>query len=186
MFGVLKTIGDQVGQIKVSETSLRGVLKIERFAFEDFRGCYGEIYARRDYQEKGVNVDFVEQDFSISKKNVLRGIHGDDKTWKLVSCLYGSFYLIVLNFDKDSDQFGKWDSFVLSPENKLQILVPPKFGNGHLVLTDTAMFHYNQSQYYQGAHNQFTIRWNDPKFNMKWPTNDPMLSERDARAAFVT
>lgn len=174
-----------MGQIRVSETSLRGVKKIERYAFEDFRGCYGEIYARKDYQEQGIDIDFVEQDFSISKKDVLRGIHGDDRTWKLISCLYGAFYLVVLNFDRYSDQFGHWESFVLSPESRLQILVPPKFGNGHLVLTDKAMFHYNQSHYYQGAHNQYTVRWNDPKFNIKWPISIPILSKRDSEAALI-
>lgn len=174
-----------MGQIKVSKTSLEGVLKIERYVFEDFRGRYGEIHARRDYEAKGIDIDFVEQDFSMSKKNVLRGLHGDDRTWKLISCTYGSFYLVVLNFNKKSKQFGKWESFTLSPENKLQILVPPKFGNGHLVLTDKAVFHYNQSEYYSGAENQFTIRWDDPKFKIKWPIKNPILSKRDAEVPFL-
>lgn len=166
-------------KLQVSETSLPGVLKIERYAFEDFRGKYGEIYARDAYHELGINIDFVEQDFSMSKKNVLRGLHGDDKTWKLISCLYGSFYLVVMNYDQKSKYFGKWESFVLNPENRLQILIPPRHANGHLILSDWAIFHYNQSEYYTDGKNQFTVKWNDPRFNIQWPINNPILSKRD-------
>ncbi len=174
------------GQIKVSKTSLCGVLKIERYAFRDLRGMYGETYAPEVYKEHGINMELnAEDNFSVSKKNVLRGIHGDDRTWKLISCLQGTFNLVVLNFDRESDQFGQWESFTLSRENMLQVLVPPKFGNGHLILTDEAMFHYNQSHRYQGAQNQFTIRWDDPKFNIQWPINGPILSRRDAEAPYV-
>lgn len=175
-----------MGQIKVSETSLRGVLKIERYAFRDLRGMYGEIYAPEIYREHGISTYLnAEINFSVSKKDVLRGLHGDDRTWKLISCLQGSFYLVVLNFDRESDQFGHWISFTLSRENMLQVLVPPKFGNGHLILTEEATFHYNQSHRYQGAENQFTVRWDDPKFNIQWPIKDPLLSKRDAEAASV-
>lgn len=174
------------GQIKIHETPLRGVLKIERYAFNDFRGMYGEIYSPEIYKEHGINMGLsAEDNFSVSKKDVLRGLHGDDRTWKLISCIQGSFYLVVLNFDRESDQFGQWTSFTLSRENMLQVLVPPKFGNGHLILTDEATFHYNQSHRYKGAHNQFTIRWNDPKFNIKWPIDNPVLSGRDSEATFV-
>ncbi|MEK7507150.1 MAG: dTDP-4-dehydrorhamnose 3,5-epimerase family protein [Patescibacteria group bacterium] len=174
-------------KINVKKTSLPGVLLIERYAFTDFRGRYGEIYARDAYREAGINIDFKEQDFSVSRKNVLRGLHGDSKTWKLISCLHGSFYMVVLNFDRESKYFGKWEAFTLSPENQLQILVPPKHGNGHLVLTDRAIFHYNQSEYYSGAENQFTVRWDDSKFNIKWPISEkPILSKRDAEATYIT
>jgi len=174
------------GQIKIHETPLRRVLEIERYAFRDFRGMYGETYTPEVYKEQGIDIDLsAEDNFSVSKKNVLRGIHGDDRTWKLISCLQGAFYLVVLNFDRESDQFGQWISLTLSRENMLQVLVPPKFGNGHLILTDEAMFHYNQSHRYRGAENQFTIRWNDPMFNIQWPTNNPILSQRDAEASYV-
>ena len=88
---------------------------------------------------KKIEIDFLQDDISISHKNVLRGLHGDKKTSKFVSCLYGSFQLIVVNNDPASDQFKKWESFDLSSENRNQILIPPKFGNGHLVLSDFAI-----------------------------------------------
>jgi len=167
--------------IEVFQTSLPGVLRIHRKTpFKDCRGIYAEIYKKEDYFRKGITVDFIEQDFSFSKKNVLRGLHGDDKTYKMVCCLFGAFCLAVVNYDQSSDHFGKWEVFVVTAENGLQILVPPKHLNGHLVLSDEgAIFHYNQSEYYRGAKNQWSVRWNDPRFNISWPISDPILSDRD-------
>lgn len=165
--------------IKISPTTLPGVLKIERFAFEDHRGIYGEIFKKHEYFDAGITIEFIEQDFSLSRKNTLRGMHGDSKTWKLISCLYGELYLVVLNYDKTSPNFGKWESFVLTPQNRLQILIPPMHANGHLILSDWAVFHYNQSEYYTDGTNQFTVKWNDPRFNVSWPIDNPILSKRD-------
>ena len=165
--------------MEVKKTKLDGVLLIKPpTIFNDLRGSYVEIYNEELYTGAGINVKFVEDDISVSRRNVLRGIHGDGKTWKLVSCLYGKFYLVVVNWDRSSAQFGKWESFILSDENRLQILIPPKFGNGHLVLSGLTIFHYKQSTYYDRA-GQFTLLWNDPKLGIKWPIDNPILSERD-------
>jgi len=165
--------------MEVAKTKLDGVLLIKPpTIFEDFRGTYVETYNEKLYTEAGIRVKFVQDDISVSSQNVLRGIHGDAETWKLVSCLYGKFYLVVVNWDDTSPQFGKWESFVLSDQNRLQVLVPPKFGNGHLVLSKLAIFHYKQSTYYNRA-GQFTILWNDPKLNIRWPSKNPILSKRD-------
>lgn len=165
--------------IEVSKTKLEGVLLIKPpTIFEDFRGTYVEIYNEKLYKEAGIDVDFIQDDISVSAKDVLRGIHGDDKTWKLISCLYGRFYLVVVNWDKSSKQFRQWDSFVLSDNNRHQVLVPPKFGNGHLVLSEQAIFHYKQSTYYNRA-GQFTLLWNDPEINILWPVKNPIVSKRD-------
>ena len=112
------------------------------------------------------------------------GIHGDAETWKLISCLYGQFYLVVVNCDKESANFGKWQSFILSDQNRKQVLVPPKHGNGHLILTDTAIFHYKQNTYYNPA-GQFTYRWNDEKLGIWWPVKNPIVSMRDEVGHFV-
>jgi len=166
--------------IEVHQTSLPGVLKItKRGLFEDYRGLYGEIYKKKEYLDAGIAIDFIEQDFSLSRKNVLRGLHGDPKTWKLISCLYGTFYLVVLNYDQNSPHFGNWESFTLHQRDGLQILIPPMHANGHLILSDWAMFHYNQSEYYTDGSNQFSVRWNDPRFNIRWPVENPILSARD-------
>ena len=165
--------------MEVSKTKLDGVLLIRPpTIFEDFRGHYIEIYNEKLYQEAGMDIKFVQDDISVSSQNVLRGIHGDKETWKLISCLHGKFYLVVVNQDDSSPQFGQWESFVLSEHNKLQVLVPPKFGNGHLVLSDQAIFHYKQSTYYNRA-SQFTLLWDDSQLNIWWPIKNPIVSKRD-------
>lgn len=161
----------------VSKTTLAGVLKITTDIFEDHRGQYMEIYDKSTYEAMGIDIKFVQDDASISTKGVLRGIHGDNETWKLVSCLLGKIYLVVVDCDKE---FGKWESFVLTESNGLQVLVPPNHGLAHLVLSDKAVFHYKQSTYYD-RENQFTYKWNDPRFNIWWPVKEPILSKRDQR-----
>ena len=134
--------------MEVHKTNLNGVLQIKLDVFEDFRGEYVETYNEALYAENGIDVKFVQDDISVSSMNVLRGIHGDSATWKLISCLHGKFYLVVVNGDSQSEDFGKWQSFVLSDKNRKQVLVPPGYGNAHLVLTETAIFGYKQSTYY--------------------------------------
>jgi dTDP-4-dehydrorhamnose 3,5-epimerase len=163
----------------LKETELDGVLLITPpTVFEDFRGEYVELYNEEIYKKSGIAVDFIQDDISVSSRHVLRGIHGDSETWKLVSCLQGKFYLVVVNWDETSAQFGKWTSFTLSEGNRLQVLIPPKFGNGHVVLSEQAIFYYKQNTYYNRT-GQFTLLWNDPKLNIWWPVKDPIVSRRD-------
>src|SRR3989344_8135411 len=171
--------------IRVEESLIRGVVFITPDVFEDFRGQYVELYNDALYKEKGVPPTFVQDDISVSRKNVLRGIHGDTHTWKLISCLHGAFYFVVVNCNRASPDFGKWVSTTLSARNRRQVLVPPSFGNGHLALTDEIIFHYKQSSYYTSADKQFSFRWNDPRFNIFWPIKNPIISERDAHAPLV-
>ena len=166
--------------MKVEKTKLDGVLQITPpTLFEDWRGEYVETYNEQLYREQGIEVQFVQDDISVSDRHVLRGLHGDAITWKLISCLYGKFYLVVVNNDPESPQYRKWASFVLSDANRKQVLIPPKFGNGHLVLSDKAIFHYKQNTYYDRA-GQFTLLWNDPELNLWWPVPNPLVSRRDA------
>ena len=152
--------------------------------FEDFRGTYVEIYNEVLYKKAGIAVDFIQDDISTSTRHVLRGIHGDSETWKLVSCLHGKFYLVVVNYDKESPAFRNWQGFTLSDKNHKQVLIPPKHGNGHVVLSESAAFHYKQTTYYNPK-GQFTIKWNDPEFNIWWPIKNPILSARDEFGCFV-
>ena len=167
----------------VSKSKLEGVLLVKPEVFEDFRGQYVEIYNDKLYAEHGITAKFVQDDISVSSRHVLRGIHGDAETWKLVSCLYGKFYLVVVNCDKQSRSFGQWQSFVLSDANRLQVLIPPKYGNGHVVLSDQAIFHYKQSSYYNPS-GQFTYKWDDPAVKIWWPVKQPLLSQRDELGRF--
>lgn len=167
-------------RLDARESDLKGVLIVRPPTnFEDFRGEYVEIYNQTLFHEAGIDDDFIQDDISVSSRHVLRGIHGDAKTAKLVSCLVGKFYLVVVNNDPDSGQYRQWTAFTLSEKNRLQIYIPPKFGNGHLVLSEQAVFHYKQTTEYDRA-GQFTLAWNDPDLAIWWPVRNPILSQRDS------
>lgn len=170
--------------LRIEKTKLDGVLLIYPDCFKDHRGEYVETYNEKAYREAGIEVKFIQDDYSISLKNVLRGIHGDSQTWKLVSCPFGKIYVVVVNCDSASTHFGRWESFILSEEKKIQILVPPLHGLAHLVLSDRAIFYYKQSTYYN-PQIQFTYRWNDPRFNIQWPIKNSILSKRDELGHYV-
>lgn len=168
--------------MKVEKTKLDNVLLFKPDIFEDFRGEYVETYNEKKYTDEikkatGETVHFVQDSFSMSSKRVLRGFHGDDKTWKLIDCFYGRIYLVILEIP-----LGKWQSFILSDKNRHQILVPPMHGVAHLVLSKKAIFHYKQSTYYDPKTlKQFTYRYDDPQFNVWWPGIKPILSQRDEK-----
>lgn len=146
-------------------------------AFEDFRG---DIYSTWN-ADLYPNLNWRLDKFSHSKKDVLRGIHGDDKTWKLINCVHGEFYLVVVDNRPKSPTLYEWDSFILSEYNRKQVLVPPGFGNGHFVLSDECVFHYKLA--YDGPYNdvgeQFTIKWDSVLYNIDWPHKNPILYGRD-------
>ncbi len=156
-------------------------MKIKTFsntAFADNRGIYWTSWKKKEYPK----INFVHDKFSISKKNVLRGLHGDKKTWKLVSCVFGKVFFVIVNYDRKSKDYLKHKSFILSHKNRLQVLVPPNYLNGFLCLTNTCVFHYKLS--YKGNYfdvkDQFSLKWNDKKLKIKWPQIKKLiLSRRD-------
>lgn len=152
--------------------------------FNDKRGRYLETFNKKTYK-KILSHEFVEDDICLVKKNVFKGIHGDNNTWKLVSCVYGKCEAIIVNCNRKSKNFGRWEKFLLSPNNYFQILIPPKFGNSFLVLSKEAIYHYKQTEYYIGAKKQFTYNYKDPFFNLKLSSSNPILSKRDKYADFV-
>lgn len=156
--------------------------------FHDFRGEYVETFSAKRYEffdSDGRQIEFVEDDISVSRQNVLRGLHGDVKTWKLIQCLYGEFYYVVVDMRKDSETYLNWEAFAVNDKNRKQVLVPAGCANGHLCLSEKCIFSYKQSQYYQSADEQFTVRWDDPKLKIYWPIKNPILSQRDSSAQFL-
>lgn len=164
--------------IQVEKTSLDGVFLIKPSVHEDKRGNFYETYNDDDYHTVGLTAKFVQDDVSLSVKGVLKGMHGDAGTYKLVQCVYGSVFAVVVDCDEDSPSFGKWESFVLSAENRYQLYIPPMYGNGYYVMTDVAVYTYKQSTYY-GQYKQFTYKWNDERFQIRWPIDSLVISERD-------
>jgi len=144
--------------------------------FEDFRG---ELFTL--FKQEESDLVFNHDKVSISKQHVLRGLHGDFKSWKLISCLAGEIYLVIVDNRPESPNYLKWDSIVLTAKNRKQILIPPMFANGHFILSNEATFFYKWSYpgEYPDVKDQFTLKWNDPKINIHWPILNPILSERD-------
>jgi dTDP-4-dehydrorhamnose 3,5-epimerase len=151
--------------------------------FKDQRGIYVETFNKKKWKKK-FNLDFVEENICINKKNVFKGIHGDNKTWKLVSCVHGKILSIIVNLDKKSKLYGKSEKFLLSNCN-FQILIPPFYGNSFIVMTDTACYNYKQTKYYLGSNKQFTFNIKDPFFKIKLPSEKFIMSNRDLNAEFI-
>jgi len=145
-------------------------------AFIDKRGIYWTSWKKNRYK-----IFFNHDKFSLSKKNVLRGLHGDKKSWKLISCVYGKIFFVIVNNISKSKDYQKYMTKVLSPKNRLQILIPPNFLTGHLVLSKEAVLHYKFS--YKGSYpdveDQISRKWNDSKIKINWPITKPILSRRD-------
>ncbi len=164
--------------LDVEETTLKGVYLIRPAVHEDARGNFYETYNKEEYKAAGLVADFVQDDISCSIRGVLKGMHGDAGTYKLVQCVHGSVYAVVLNCDGASPSFGKWESFELSAENRHQLYIPPMYGNGYYVTSREAVYSYKQSTYY-GQYEQFTYKWNDERFGIHWPAGVRVISKRD-------
>ena len=146
--------------------------------FTDYRGDIWTVYKKSSFPR---DLEFKHDKYSSSRHNVLRGIHGDFETWKLVSCIQGELYFVVVNNRKDSPTYKKWDCMVLDDRSRKSVLLPPGFGNGFYVLSDTSVFSYKLSypNDYNDVDKQFSIKWNDPELNINWPCKSPILQERD-------
>ena len=118
---------------------------------------------------------------STSRKNVIRGIQGDFKSTKLVTCLYGELYFVVVDNRIDSPTYMQWDHIILDDKSRKQVLLPPGVGNGFCVLSHKSVFHYKWSYPgdYPDVKDQFTIKWDDKNINIDWPITNPILSKRD-------
>jgi dTDP-4-dehydrorhamnose 3,5-epimerase len=147
-------------------------------AFSDKRGLYWTSWEKKKYPK----LEFKHDKFSISKKNVLRGLHGDNKTWKLVSCVFGEVFFVIVNYDSESKSYLKFRTYNLTHKNRIQILVPPNYLNGFLCISKQCVFHYKLAYAgkYNDAKNQISLKWNDKNLNIKWPNKKKLiLSTRD-------
>ena len=166
--------------MRIYKTEIPDLFLIKPDVYEDYRGTNFESYNKVAYMDAGMYPmpEFVVDSISTSRKYVLRGIHGDDKTTKLISCLYGTIFVAVIDNRYSSRTFRTYETFTLSDRNKHQLMIPPGCGNAHLVMSDECVFSYKLDQYYD-RDSQFTIKWNDPMYDIPWPVKNPILSERD-------
>ena len=145
-------------------------------SFEDYRGELYTLYKQEDF-----DLFFNHDKVSISRKHTLRGLHGDAKSWKLVTCLAGEIYLVVVDNRPQSPNYLKWDSIMLTSKNRKSVLIPPMFANGHLILSNEATFFYKWSYTgkYPDVKDQFTLSWDNPEIGIDWPISNPIMSKRD-------
>jgi len=162
-------------------SEIRGLKKLNLDTFTDFRGDIWTTYTDCDFLPK-----FVQDKVSVSKKHVLRGLHGDSEIDKLIICMHGRIQLAVLDLRKNSPTYGNAEMFDLSDESGVAIFVPSGCVNGHLCLSDKCIFFYKWSKIYSGPQNQVTIKWNDPKLDLKWKIKKPILSTRDKKHAILS
>ena len=145
----------------------------------DFRGELWTLWKEGEFPR--TDLKFNHDKVSTSRKHVLRGIHGDTKSWKLIECLYGELYFVIVDNRPDSRNYGNWTSMMLSDKTRQSVLLPPGFGNGFLVMSDHSIFHYKWSYpgKYPDVEDQFTLKWNDPNLGIEWPIDNPILQGRD-------
>lgn len=163
--------------MEIVETTLENVYLIRPKVFEDYRGSYRMIWNDHEYCTSIpalLDLTFVEHTVATSIRGVLRGIHWDSKRWKLCQCLYGRLYQVVVE-----PESGKWVSFILSGENHLQVLIPPRHGNSYQVLSDYAVTLYYMSEYHDPKRERI-YPWDS--FNIDWPIVPPILSKKDKEA----
>lgn len=170
--------------MKVVNTKLEGCVIITPDVFGDERGFFLETFQEARYADlAGINIPFVQDNHSRSSKFVLRGLHFQKTKpqGKLVRVVKGEVYDVALDIRKGSPTFGNWEAVILSDKNKKQFWIPPGFAHGFLVLSDSADFEYKCTDYYD-PFDEGTILWNDSSLNITWPTNKPILSDKDAKA----
>ena len=161
-----------------SNHKFKGVEIFEPDVFTDVRGDLWTTWKENEFPN---SMQFNHDKISTSRKNVIRGIHGDFKSWKLITCLYGELFFILVDNRKDSETFTEWDSMILDDKKRKMVLVPPGIGNGFLVLSKHSVFSYKWSYpgKYPDVEDQFTIKWNDKLINIDWPITNPILQQRD-------
>lgn len=167
--------------MKVTETALPGVRIIEPRVFGDARGFFLETFqAERYRQEAGIDLPFVQDNHSRSRRGVLRGLHtqSPNPQGKLVRVARGEVFDVAVDINPASKTFGKWVGVVLSEENHRQLWIPPGYAHGFVVLSEIADFEYKCTDYYNVSA-EAGVLWNDPDVGIEWPIQDVQLSKKD-------
>lgn len=174
-----------MGSIKVTTCDIEGLKVIEPQVFGDERGYFMETYNYQDYKALGIDMEFVQDNQSMSKKGVLRGLHfqinfPQDKLVRVVS---GEVFDVAVDLREGSETFGQWYGVLLSAENKKQFFIPKNFAHGFVVLSDTAEFSYKCTDFYH-PNDEGGLLWNDKEIGVEWPIPQDMeliISEKDQK-----
>ena len=169
------------------ETGIEGLYVVKTTVFGDNRGFFMESWNKKEFEEIGLDMEFVQDNHSRSRKGVLRGLHFQTlhPQGKLVRVVKGSVYDVAVDLRKGSPTFGKYYGAILSEENKLMFYIPEGFAHGFLVLSDEVDFLYKATDYYYPQY-EAGIVWNDEDIYIDWPfkeygIDEPILSEKDKK-----
>ena len=167
--------------MNVRETKLQGVLILEPDVFSDVRGYFLETWNSKRYLDASIEDCFVQDNVSFSKRGVLRGLHYQypQSQAKLVQVLSGEVVDVAVDIRNGSPTFGQWISEVLSEANHRQMYIPSGFAHGYCVVSETALFSYKCTDFYNPS-SEGGIIWNDPDINIAWPIKEPVLSDKDS------
>ncbi len=172
--------------IEVRATLFADALLFVPEVFEDDRGFFKEIYSTRKYQALGLHDEFVQDSVSFSTRNVIRGLHGDPQMSKLVQCLRGRIWDVIVDMREGSPTYRRWQGFILSEHNHVQLYVPRGFAHGFLSLGDDVVFAYKHGALHDPSR-EFCVRWNDPAIGVAWPlVGEPRISEKDRNAKLLS
>ncbi len=166
--------------MKLTHLPLPGLILIEPVEHRDARGFFLESFHAERYREAGLEVDFVQDNHSHSRKGVLRGLHYQAGQKKLVSVIHGEIFDVAVDVRPESPAFGQWYGALLSDANHHQLFVPSGFAHGFCILSPHADVLYKTSDYWR-PEREGGIIWNDPAIGIDWPMPDPILSDRDRR-----
>jgi len=174
--------------MKAIPTNLPEVMIIEPKVFGDERGFFFESFNAKKFAElTGVDVEFVQDNHSLSAKNILRGLHYQIKQaqGKLVRVVTGEVFDVAVDIRKSSPRFGQWTGVLLSAENQRQLWIPPGFAHGFVVLSDKAEFLYKTTDYWAPEYER-SLQWNDPAIGIEWPIQgEPVMSAKDQQGKLL-
>ncbi len=174
-------------QIKIESEHLNGLVVIKPEVFEDDRGFFMEVFRKDQFKELGLPTEFVQDNHSRSAKGVVRGLHfqWEPPMGKLMRVTQGEAFLVAVDIRKGSPSLGQWYGEAISKKNKKQIWAPSGFARGFCVLSDFAEIQYKCTGIYSNLA-ESGILWNDPEIGIKWPVENPILSEKDKVAQTLT
>ena len=167
--------------MKITPSEIPEVLIIEPQLFGDTRGFFMETWNKLTYSKNGLQLEFVQDNFSRSIRGVLRGLHYqlDNPQGKLIWVVSGKVFDVAVDIRQGSPTFGDWVGFKLTGEDHKQIYIPPGFAHGFCVLSDAANFQYKCTEFYHPM-DEYGILWNDPDIGIEWPASDFVVSKKDA------
>jgi len=167
--------------MNVIETKLKGVVVLQPKVFEDARGYFYESYNANLFRNAGLDLNFVQDNQSLSQKGVLRGLHFQNNPWaqgKLVRVIKGSVFDVAVDIRKSSATYGQWFGLELNETNKTMLYIPQGFAHGFATLEDNTIFSYKCTNFYNKA-SEDCLLWNDPDIGIDWNIANPLLSEKD-------